>query len=108
MPLFGLGCVAGAAGVARMHDHLVGHPEGLVGQAQDLLGPVGANPKGDVDRLVADQPLVADLDPQRIEEDQRIGRLQRPGLPGGDLLQVVVWDMQVLSLVVQKTQQKPR
>ena len=27
MPLFGLGCVAGAAGIARLHDHLVGHPD---------------------------------------------------------------------------------
>ena len=27
MPLFGLGCVAGAAGTARLHDHLVGHPD---------------------------------------------------------------------------------
>jgi alkylresorcinol/alkylpyrone synthase len=27
MPLFGLGCVAGAGGVARMHDYLVGHPD---------------------------------------------------------------------------------
>jgi alkylresorcinol/alkylpyrone synthase len=26
LPLFGLGCVAGAAGVARMHDYLIGHP----------------------------------------------------------------------------------
>jgi alkylresorcinol/alkylpyrone synthase len=26
VPLFGLGCVAGAAGIARLHDHLVGHP----------------------------------------------------------------------------------
>lgn len=26
MPLVGLGCVAGAAGVARVHDHLLGHP----------------------------------------------------------------------------------
>ena len=32
-------------------------------------------------------PLVADLDPERVEENQRIGRLQRPGLPGRDLLQ---------------------
>jgi alkylresorcinol/alkylpyrone synthase len=29
VPMFGLGCVAGAAGVARMHDHLVGHPDGV-------------------------------------------------------------------------------
>ena len=27
VPIFGLGCVAGAAGVARLHDHLVGHPD---------------------------------------------------------------------------------
>ncbi|MBE7163218.1 MAG: type III polyketide synthase [Williamsia herbipolensis] len=26
-PLFGLGCVAGAAGIARLHDHLTGHPD---------------------------------------------------------------------------------
>ncbi|WP_279586774.1 type III polyketide synthase [Aeromicrobium yanjiei] len=26
VPIFGLGCVAGAAGIARLHDHLVGHP----------------------------------------------------------------------------------
>ena len=27
MPIFGLGCVAGAAGIARLHDYLVGHPD---------------------------------------------------------------------------------
>jgi len=27
VPLFGLGCVAGAAGLARMHDYLSGHPD---------------------------------------------------------------------------------
>lgn len=26
IPMLGLGCLAGAAGVARLHDHLVGHP----------------------------------------------------------------------------------
>ena len=29
VPLFGLGCVAGAAGVARLHDHLRGAPDGV-------------------------------------------------------------------------------
>lgn len=29
MPLFGLGCVAGAAGVARLHDYLRGAPDGV-------------------------------------------------------------------------------
>ena len=27
IPIFGLGCVAGAAGIARVHDYLVGHPD---------------------------------------------------------------------------------
>jgi alkylresorcinol/alkylpyrone synthase len=27
VPLVGLGCVAGAAGIARLHDYLVGHPD---------------------------------------------------------------------------------
>jgi alkylresorcinol/alkylpyrone synthase len=27
MPLVGLGCVAGAAGIARLHDYLIGHPD---------------------------------------------------------------------------------
>ena len=29
VPLFGLGCVAGAAGIARMHDFLLGRPQGV-------------------------------------------------------------------------------
>jgi alkylresorcinol/alkylpyrone synthase len=29
MPIFGLGCVAGAAGLARVHDYLAGHPTGV-------------------------------------------------------------------------------
>jgi alkylresorcinol/alkylpyrone synthase len=27
LPVFGLGCVAGAAGLARLHDYLIGHPD---------------------------------------------------------------------------------
>lgn len=29
LPVFGLGCVAGASGVARLHDHLLGNPDGV-------------------------------------------------------------------------------
>ena len=29
LPSFGLGCVGGAAGLARVHDYLVGHPNGV-------------------------------------------------------------------------------
>ncbi len=39
-----------------------------------------------MDRLVADQAFVADPDPKGVKEDQRMDRLQRPGLPGGDFL----------------------
>jgi hypothetical protein len=45
-----------------------------------------------VDRLVADDALVAHLDPQGIEKHQGIDRLERPGLPRGDLLQDGVGD----------------
>jgi alkylresorcinol/alkylpyrone synthase len=29
MPIFGLGCVAGAAGIGRVRDYLLGHPDGV-------------------------------------------------------------------------------
>lgn len=29
IPIFGLGCVAGAAGIARVHDYLLGDPDGI-------------------------------------------------------------------------------
>lgn len=29
MPIFGLGCAAGAAGIARLDDYLLGHPDGV-------------------------------------------------------------------------------
>jgi hypothetical protein len=45
-----------------------------------------------VHRLVADQSLIPDLDPQRVEEHQRVDRLERPGLPGRDLLQHRIGD----------------
>src|SRR6476661_2867194 len=36
----------------------------------------------DMHGLVADQPLVPDLDPQSVEEDQGVDGLQGPALPG--------------------------
>src|SRR3546814_8806948 len=45
-----------------------------------------------MDGLLADHALVADLDPDRIEENQRIGWVQRPLLPGCDFLQHRVGD----------------
>ena len=40
-----------------------------------------------MDGLVPDEALVADLHAESIEEHDRIDRLQRPGLPSGDLFQ---------------------
>jgi hypothetical protein len=56
-------------------------------QPQHLLGPVRADAKGDVHGLVADRALVADLDPEGVQEDQRVDRLERTVLPFGDLVE---------------------
>src|SRR3954452_10085591 len=54
---------------------------------QDFLAAVGAHAERDMDSLISYQSFVADLDPQRVEEDQRVDRFQRPRLPSGHLLQ---------------------
>src|SRR5437763_367950 len=43
-------------------------------------------------RMPTRQPLVADLDPQRVKEDHRIDRVERPGLPFPHLLEHGVGD----------------
>jgi alkylresorcinol/alkylpyrone synthase len=87
VPLVGLGCVAGAAGVARLHDYLVGHPHsvavlmsvelcsltlqrddtslanlvasGLFGDGAAAVVAVGADRAGDFEDLAGPtQPLV--------------------------------------------------
>ena len=45
-----------------------------------------------MDRLVADHAFVADLDADRIEKDKRVNRIERPLLPGGDLVEHGVRD----------------
>src|SRR5215472_14270190 len=42
--------------------------------------------------LFADKSLVADLDAQRIEENQWVNRLQQPRLPGCDFIQHRIGD----------------
>jgi hypothetical protein len=63
---------------ARRHDWaIVGYlptPRTRLERVQRLLGGLGAHRGG-----------VADLDPQGIEEDHRVHRLERPVLPGGEL-----------------------
>src|SRR6516225_10221414 len=61
-------------------------------EAENFLGAVGAHAERDMHRRVADEPFIADLDPQRIEENQWVNRLRRSRLPGGDLIQHSVGD----------------
>ena len=49
--------------------------------------PCGVTAQRDINGLVANEPLVADFDPQRVEEDQGIHGFQRPVLPFGDSFQ---------------------
>ena len=67
---------------------LVHHPQPELGalglldpDAQNLLGAVRQDAESDIDRLIPDKALVADLDPNGIEEDQREAGIKRPVLP---------------------------
>jgi hypothetical protein len=69
-------------------------PEGRPGafillqpQAEHLLGAIGANVQCDMDGLVANHPFIAGLHPDRGEENERINRIKRPLLPGGDFVE---------------------
>ena len=61
-------------------------------QAEDVAFPAHRHPDDDVDRFVADL-AVADLDHQRVDEDHRIHRVQRPVAPLGHLLDHLVGDL---------------
>ena len=60
--------------------------------AEDLLGAVRQDAERDVDRLVAHEAFVADLDPDGVEEHQRIAEIERPVLPFRHLVQHRVGD----------------
>ena len=66
------------------------HPElgafGLLDpDPEDVARAVGQHGQREIDRLAADRRLVANLDAQRVEEHDRIHRLERPALPRRDL-----------------------
>src|SRR5215213_1257581 len=86
--------VVDAAGFQVIH-HL--QPEfGTLGlldpQPQDLLLALAVEGERDINSLVAHQPFVADLDPQRVEKDHRVDRIKRPVLPVPDLFEHRVGD----------------
>lgn len=59
---------------------------------QHVALAVGLNAQGQIDGLVADHAVVADLDPQRVEEDDRIHRLKWTALPAQRLGHHLVGD----------------
>lgn len=78
------------AAVAEIVHHL--EPElralGLLDpQAENLLLALRGERQNDVHCLVPHQPVIPDLDPQRVEEHHRVDRVERPVLPGGHLVE---------------------
>jgi hypothetical protein len=61
-------------------------------QAEDVLLALAIERQGEIDRLVLDRALVADLDPQRIKEDHRIDCVERPVLPLAHLIEHGIGD----------------
>ena len=57
-----------------------------------MLLPVGVDADREVGGLVLHDLVVPDLDHDRVQEHHRVDRVQRPGLPGADLLQHLVGD----------------
>jgi hypothetical protein len=78
-----------AAVLELVHDP---HPElralGLLDPyPEDFLGAIRQDAERDVNRLVAHEALIPDLDPDRVEEHQRVAGIERPTLPFADRLQ---------------------
>lgn len=51
------------------------------------MDPSARTPSAMWTALLRTTPLVTHLDPQGVEEHDRVDRFQRPGLPGGDLVE---------------------
>jgi hypothetical protein len=66
---------------------------GLHPDPQHVLGPIQVDTHGDVRGPVTDLVAIADLHHQRIQVDDRVDLLQRPALPGLDLLEHRISDL---------------
>ena len=85
----------GQASVPELVHHLepeLGALLVLVPDTEHVAAAVACDGGRGVDRFVAGDPLVADLDPERIEDDDRIDAFQGPVLPGADFLENGVGD----------------
>ncbi|ESZ68224.1 hypothetical protein X726_32400 [Mesorhizobium sp. L103C105A0] len=86
--------IADAAALQLVHD---AQPElGALGlldpDAKNLLRAIGQDAERNVYGLVPDEALVPDLDPDRLEKDERVADVERPVLPFGNLLQDGIGD----------------
>ena len=61
--------------------------------AQNVLLPINVNADGEIDRFVANASVVADLQPDRIEENYRINIIQWSGLPRLHVVHYVIGNM---------------
>lgn len=86
----------GDAAVTELGQHAGPELRALAGLNPDpeyVFHSVQVDTDRDVGGLVADLVAVADLDHQRVEVDDRIDRVQRPGLPRLDLVEDRVGDL---------------
>jgi len=84
VPVFGLGCVAGAAGIARLHDYLVGHPDDVaVLLAVELCSLTVQRDDASMPNIVA-SGLFGDGAAAVVMVGQR--RAERMGLTGPEVL----------------------
>lgn len=84
LPSFGLGCVAGAAGLARVHDYLVGHPDDVaVLVSVELCSLTLQNGDGSMANVVASGLFGDGAAAAVLVGDERANRL---GLPGPDIV----------------------
>ena len=77
------------AAVAELGEHARPEPGalGLVDpEAQAVAFPVQGDPDREVDSLLPDDLLVADRDLHRVQVDNDVQLLERPGLPGADVV----------------------
>jgi hypothetical protein len=61
-------------------------------KAQNFFLAIGIESERDIDRLVLDEALIADLDPQGVQENDRVDGIERPVLPRANLVEDGVGD----------------
>jgi len=85
MARFPKAMVGSSTGQGGSKTEALGPFRALDPQAQDVARAVGEHAKRQIDGPIAHDRVLADLDAQRVEEDHRVHRLERPRLPSADL-----------------------